>query len=236
MNSLAGFAGYLGHVAIDWRLVLLVSMSAIVGSVIGGRLAGRVPQERLRRAFAWLVAAIGVLMVTERLPEVLGARVDWTALAMRGWSRGLMLSGMESFTPIESTVGGILIGLASMALLLGLGRIAGVSGIFAGVLIPRTGEAIWRIAFVVGLVAGGLVMATLAPRAFAVSVDRSFGALALAGLLVGFGTRLGHGCTSGHGVCGLSRLSPRSLVATVSFMLTGGVTVFFVQHVLGGVQ
>jgi uncharacterized membrane protein YedE/YeeE len=143
---------------------------------------------------------------------------------------------MENFTPLASTAGGALIGLAAALLLLTLGRIAGISGIFGEVIASRPGEGLWRLAFVLGLVAGGLAASLALPGAFAIEVERPLGVVALAGLLVGVGTRLGGGCTSGHGVCGLSRLSPRSLVATLTFMTTGGLTVFVVRHLLGGAR
>lgn len=143
---------------------------------------------------------------------------------------------MESFTPIASTIGGGLIGLSAALMLLGLGRIAGISGIFSGLVVrPKEGDVAWRLLFVLGLVVGGVAMYFAAPELFAVRIERPILTVAIAGLLVGFGTRMGNGCTSGHGVCGLSRLSGRSLVATVTFMTTGAITVFIAQHVLGGI-
>ncbi len=132
--------------------------------------------------------------------------------------------------------GGVLVGLASAAMLLGLGRIAGISGIFSGALVPWSGTAEDRridLAFLAGLVAGGLALLVLLPSAFPTSWPRSLPVMAVAGFLVGFGTRLGCGCTSGHGICGVSRLSPRSIVATVAFVATGMATVTLVR-VLGG--
>lgn len=131
-------------------------------------------------------------------------------------------------------LGGVLIGVASVAMMAFLGRIAGISGIVSGLLRPRSGDVSWRALFVGGLVAGGLLMSLLRPDAFAIEVDRSFGAVIVAGLLVGFGTRLGSGCTSGHGVCGLSRLSRRSVVATLTFMAAGVATATVVRVVFGG--
>jgi uncharacterized protein len=130
------------------------------------------------------------------------------------------------FTPWASLAGGILIGMAAAMLVLLNGRIAGISGIVGGLLVPRRHETGWRLAFVVGLLSAPLAMGfyPLTPR-----IDASFGLLVVAGLLVGIGTSYGSGCTSGHGVCGLSRLSPRSLVATVAFMGAGIVTVFVVR-------
>jgi uncharacterized protein len=131
------------------------------------------------------------------------------------------------FTPWASLAGGILIGMAAAMLVLLNGRIAGISGIVGGLLVPRRHETGWRLAFVTGLLSAPLAMGfyPLTPR-----IDASFGVLVVAGLLVGIGTSYGSGCTSGHGVCGLSRLSPRSLVATAAFMGAGIVTVFVVRH------
>jgi uncharacterized membrane protein YedE/YeeE len=141
---------------------------------------------------------------------------------------------MENFTPLASGFGGALIGLSAAIMLFGLGRVAGISGIFGGLLLRKAGDLAWRLSFVLGLILGGVLMSRVAPNLFAVTIDRSFLTIAAAGLLVGFGTRMGNGCTSGHGVCGLSRLSPRSLVATVTFMTTGALTVFLALHVFGG--
>jgi len=133
------------------------------------------------------------------------------------------------FTPWASAAGGALIGLAAAMLVLLNGRIAGISGIVGGLLVPRGGDIGWRLAFVGGLLLAPAVLAfySVNPR-----IDAGFGTLALAGVLVGIGTRYGSGCTSGHGVCGLSRLSPRSLVATVAFMAAGVATVFIVRHLV----
>ena len=135
------------------------------------------------------------------------------------------------FTPWSSLAGGIMIGAAAAMLALLNGRIAGVSGIIGGVLRPAAGDLAWRLAFIIGL-----VVAPVAYRLVAVPtppmIEAGYPVLLLAGLLVGAGTRYGSGCTSGHGVCGLSRLSPRSLAATVAFMLAGIATVFAVRHVL----
>ena len=136
------------------------------------------------------------------------------------------------FTPWTALIGGMLIGLAAAMFALFNGRIAGISGVLGGLFKPTRGDIGWRLAFI-----GGLVGASLVYRLFAalpaVQIDASYIALVVAGLLVGVGTRYGSGCTSGHGVCGLSRLSPRSLVATLSFMGAGFVTVFVVRHLFG---
>lgn len=136
------------------------------------------------------------------------------------------------FTPWESLAGGLLIGLAAAVFILFNGRIAGISGILGGLLRPVGGDIGWRVAFLSGLVAAPLVYAMAAPLPVA-HVEAGDAALVAAGLLVGIGTRYGAGCTSGHGVCGLSRLSPRSLVATAAFMLAGFATVFLSRHVIG---
>lgn len=140
---------------------------------------------------------------------------------------------MNNFTPLSALIGGILIGLASALLLVFDGKVAGISGILGGVLRPTPGDTGWRGTFLAGLLAGGLALRLIRPEFFGPSVA-SIGAVAIAGVLVGFGTRLGNGCTSGHGVCGNSRLSPRSMVATVTFIATGALTVFIVRRFLGG--
>lgn len=136
------------------------------------------------------------------------------------------------FTPWSALTGGLLIGMAAAMLLLGNGRIAGISGIVGGLLRPAPGELGWRVAFILGLVLAPLMFSLVAPLP-AAQVDADTLTLIVAGLLVGVGTRYGAGCTSGHGVCGLSRGSLRSLVATAAFMLAGFVTVFVVRHLLG---
>lgn len=136
-----------------------------------------------------------------------------------------------NFTPWASLAGGMLIGLAAAMFILLNGRIAGISGIVGGLLRPAKGDVFWRLAFVAGLVLAPL----LYQSAFtlpAVEVNAGVGMLIVAGLLVGVGTRYGSGCTSGHGVCGLGRRSPRSLVATVAFMASGFLTVFVMRHLL----
>ncbi|AXA93766.1 YeeE/YedE family protein [Massilia sp. YMA4] len=137
------------------------------------------------------------------------------------------------FTPWTSLAGGLLIGAAAALLILLNGRIAGISGILGGLLrAPRTDRR-WRLAFLGGLLLAAPLWRGIAPLP-AMHPVAGDAALVLAGLLVGFGTRLGAGCTSGHGVCGLARLSPRSLAATVTFMLAGAVTVFVLRHLVGG--
>jgi uncharacterized membrane protein YedE/YeeE len=143
-----------------------------------------------------------------------------------------MIIDSTHFTPLASFGGGILIGLGAALLLLANGRIAGISGILGGLLRPARGDIGWRLAFVLGLLAaplGWLAMQAMPPA----QIDHTPALLGAAGLLVGLGTRFGSGCTSGHGVCGIARLSPRSLVATLCFMVAGFVTVFVMRHVIG---
>jgi uncharacterized membrane protein YedE/YeeE len=136
------------------------------------------------------------------------------------------------FTPWASLSGGVLLGIASAMMVLLSGRILGISGILGGLLAPRTGDMGWRLAFLLGMGAAPLVFAALMPPELLplVRIDASEPVIALAGVLVGVGTRYGSGCTSGHGVCGLSRLSPRSLVATLSFMGAGFAIVYLLRH------
>ena len=137
----------------------------------------------------------------------------------------------NNFTPWASLAGGLLLGLASAIFILVNGRILGISGIIGGLLRPTSGDVGWRLAFVLGMLVAPLLYLLLAGPV-AVRIDASWATLVIAGLLVGVGTRFGSGCTSGHGVCGLSRLSPRSLVATLAFMGAGFVTVYLMRHLL----
>ena len=135
------------------------------------------------------------------------------------------------FTPWTSLAGGILLGLASAIFILANGRILGISGILGGLLRPKAGDAGWRIVFVLGMLAAPVLYLLVAGPVPA-TIDAGWGTVVLAGVLVGVGTRYGSGCTSGHGVCGLSRLSPRSLAATLAFMGAGFAVVFLVRHAL----
>jgi len=141
---------------------------------------------------------------------------------------------MEHFTPFPSLIGGVLIGVSATATLALLGRVAGISGIVGGLLAGDRSEYAWRSAFVGGLLVGGALAAAVRPGMFTMTLDRSPFALAAAGLLVGFGSRLGSGCTSGHGVCGVARGSRRSIIATLTFMATGALTALVVSRYLGG--
>ncbi|KQO85537.1 YeeE/YedE family protein [Methylorubrum extorquens] len=140
---------------------------------------------------------------------------------------------MDGFTPLSATLGGVMIGGAAALFLLLNGRIAGISGILGGLLAPPSRETGWRAAFLAGLVLAPLVYAGLGGSLPSVTVDASFPLVVVAGLLVGFGARLGAGCTSGHGVCGIGRGSPRSLAATGTFMAVAILTVFVTRHLLG---
>jgi uncharacterized protein len=133
---------------------------------------------------------------------------------------------------LVALLGGAIIGGSAAALLVLSGRIAGVSGILGGALVPRAGEIGWRLMFLAGLIGGGLVGGLAAPQAYG-AARGSTALLVVAGLLVGFGTQLGSGCTSGHGICGVSRLSPRSIAATALFVAAGMVATFLVRHTLG---
>lgn len=142
---------------------------------------------------------------------------------------------MHNLTPLSGLLGGALIGLSASALMLLTGRIAGISGIFGGLLQSTTYDRNWRLAFIAGLIAAPLIAAF----AFGIPLPKptmpaSLILIAIAGLLVGFGSRMGGGCTSGHGVCGIARLSARSLVATAIFMATAIATVAIARHVIGG--
>lgn len=140
---------------------------------------------------------------------------------------------MDHFTPWSSLSGGILIGAGAVILLLFNGRIAGISGIAGGLLWPRRGDILWRVVFLGGLVVGAALYYRMFDSAPVARAEFPVWLLALAGVLVGFGTSLGSGCTSGHGVCGLGRLSPRSAVATIIFLVTGIATAYVVRHWLG---
>ena len=136
----------------------------------------------------------------------------------------------NAFTPAAALIGGAIIGAAVALFVVLNGRIAGVSGILGGLARPQAGDISWRVAFVAGLIAAPLALLAALPE---IRVDTSYPVLVAAGLLVGVGTRYGGGCTSGHGVCGVSRASPRSIAATVAFMAAGFVTVYFVRHLIG---
>ena len=143
-----------------------------------------------------------------------------------------MIIDWAHFTPWPALFGGLLIGAAAAALILGLGRILGAAGIFAGALALKPGDIGWRLSLIAGLLLAPSLL-TLFGGADKPHIDSAWPALVVAGLLVGFGARLGSGCTSGHGICGISRLSPRSFAATALFMFAGFATVFVARHGIG---
>ena len=140
---------------------------------------------------------------------------------------------MENFTPVSALIGGVLIGASAALLTILNGRTAGISGILGGLLRPKAGENGWRVAFLVGLLLAPLLYVAFGGALPRIEITSSIPLLMLGGLIVGFGTRLGAGCTSGHGVCGIGRGSLRSVIATVVFMATAVATVFVTRHVIG---
>ena len=139
-----------------------------------------------------------------------------------------------SFTPIPSLLGGMILGLAAALYVFLHGRILGISGIVSGLLHPKMTDSAWRLSLVLGLISAPFLAALFFGIIPIVEIDASWLAIVIAGLLVGFGAQYGSGCTSGHGICGLSRLSPRSLVATLAFMSAGFIMVFIIRHLIGG--
>lgn len=140
---------------------------------------------------------------------------------------------MEHFTPVSAFTGGLLIGLSATLLLFLNGRIAGISGMLGGLISTAGFERYWRVAFLVGIVLGAYVFSLFRPDMIDLRANYPVWLLALGGFLVGFGTRMGNGCTSGHAICGIARFSVRSIVATLTFMLTGFVTVYVIRHLIG---
>jgi uncharacterized protein len=141
---------------------------------------------------------------------------------------------MADFTPISAAIGGALIGLAAVLMMRLNGRIAGITGIVAGLLEPQGNDRAWRAAFIVGLLAAPLSAALVGYAVPIARLPSNFAVIAAAGLLVGFGTRLGNGCTSGHGVCGIARLSTRSIIATATFMVAAMIVVALTRQLIGG--
>jgi uncharacterized membrane protein YedE/YeeE len=144
-----------------------------------------------------------------------------------------MIIDWNNFTPWTALAGGALIGISAALFILLNGRIAGITGIIGGLFKPAKGDVVWRIAFTLGLIIAPIVW-LLFGKLPEITINADYGLLVAAGLIVGFGARLGSGCTSGHGVCGISRLSPRSIIATLAFMGSGFLTVFVARHLLGG--
>ena len=141
---------------------------------------------------------------------------------------------MANFTPVSAAIGGVLIGLSAVLLMLSTGRIAGISGIFSGLLNLRGEDKGWRIAFIAGLILAPVLAGLIGYGMAQPKLPSNWAVIITAGLLVGFGTRLGGGCTSGHGVCGIARISPRSITATLIFMGAAMAVVFVTRHVIGG--
>jgi len=139
-----------------------------------------------------------------------------------------------SFTPIPSLLGGVILGVAAALYVLLHGRILGVSGVVSGLLHPTLTDSAWRVSLVLGIISSPFLAALFFGIFPVIEIDSDWTVIVVAGLLVGFGTHYGSGCTSGHGICGLSRLSPRSLIATLSFMGAGFLTVFILRHLIGG--
>lgn len=138
---------------------------------------------------------------------------------------------MENFTPLPAFTGGLLIGLSAVIMLFFNGRITGISGIMDGIVInSKSGDRVWRLCFLFGLIVGGFLFNILLPGSFVPREGFSLPLLVTGGFIVGIGTRMGSGCTSGHGICGIARFSRRSILATVIFMLTGGITVYIIRH------
>jgi uncharacterized membrane protein YedE/YeeE len=144
-----------------------------------------------------------------------------------------MIIDWNNFTPWTALAGGALIGISAALFILLNGRIAGITGIIGGLFKPAKGDVVWRIAFTLGLIIAPIVW-LLFGKLPEITINADYGLLVAAGLIVGFGARLGSGCTSGHGVCGISRLSPRSIIATLAFTGSGFLTVFVARHLLGG--
>jgi hypothetical protein len=222
MQSAAGLAGHAAHASVPWALVGGVTAVAVVGATLGARVASRVSPSPLRRGFAWLVLGAAALQLANAVP--------WRAAS----SMLILRASMHDFTPIPALLGGVLIGLAASLLLFTHGKVAGISGIFGQLLRAETPDRAFRTFFVLGLVASGVVAALARPAAIGQPVVGSLALLGVAGVLVGLGTRIGGGCTSGHGVCGMSRLSVRSVIATMTFMATGFATTYLLLHVFGG--
>lgn len=217
LQSFAGFAGHASEASLPWGLIVAVTAASVVGSLVGTRLTGRVSPAALRTGFGAFVMLVALFTLGRQLaPSFTAAtlRRDLLSLLQPDWIRAL--------------AGGALIGASASLLLAFNGRVLGVSGIVAGVVHPTVGDVAWRALFVAGLLLGGAAALVALPGSFA-GASVGTGTAIAAGLLVGVGTRLSNGCTSGHGVCGLSRLSARSLAATLTFIAAGALTVLIVR-------
>lgn len=216
---------------LDLTLLSAVSFAAILGALGATRLSRHVSAKQLRTAFGWLVLVMGVFVLVRQTAASPELRADVQRL-LSHLSR-LSLTVSSEFNPLPALAGGLLIALAATLHLLGHGRIAGISGMLGAVVERRPGEWTSALAFIGGLLLTGIVTRAVAADCLGVP-PASLATIAIAGLLVGYGTRLGNGCTSGHGVCGVSSLSPRSIAATLTFMLTGITTVTAVRLLGGG--
>lgn len=213
MQSLSGAAMHLLYVSLDLALLGYIALASAGAALVGARLSRLVARDRLGRAFGWFVLALGLFMGMRQVP----------------------MSVVESLvnSPLSPIAGGVLIGLSATLLWVSHGRTAGVSGIVGGLLVGSArGDRAFRVAFVLGLVVGGLALSRVLPHAFS-QAPVSLGTTLVAGALVGVGTTLGNGCTSGHGVCGIARMSQRSLLATAVFVAMGMVMVYVARHVVG---
>ncbi|MFT3924148.1 MAG: TSUP family transporter [Myxococcales bacterium] len=213
MQSLSGLLGHVAHGSvIDWQLASLLAVASGLGSLVSSKLFSRVDAHTLRRAFAAMLLVAGLVIV--------------------GIQLGPWISHLPYPAVLRPLGGGILLGSAAGLLWITNGRIAGISGIAGGMFATSRAEVWWRAFFIMGMLCGGLTMHRLSPRAFqAPALD--WLSIVAAGLLVGVGTSLANGCTSGHGVCGVTRLSLRSLIATAVFIAAGVGSTFLFHHVLG---
>lgn len=217
--------GILGDVALlqqaDWGFLGIFSILAIGGILLGSYVARFVPSNKLKPAFGWFVLIMGGFILVKEL-------------GFENLTRTMETLDTQMTTYLYSLAGGVLIGLSATLLILFNGRIAGISGIFGGLLQPQKGDIQWRLYFVAGLIGGGAILMLFMPEAFVYDIDRSLPLLVVGGLLVGVGTKLGSGCTSGHGVCGIGRLSGRSMAATGTFIALGMISVFVLNQLMGG--
>lgn len=231
MNSLAGFAGHLEHAHVDWSLALLVTGSAIAGSVVGARLAGRIPERVLRQVFGWLVLAMGVYMLATQMPASVQASAAWHAIFVARW---------------PAWVGGLAIGGFVLAFLLVDNKLLGVSTGCAELCRPRDAAVwrSWRPPFLLGIVIGGVIAAVLGgarPSLAMGALDAMVAAvpavklplLVGAGVLIGYGARRAGGCTSGHAIVGVAQGARSSLIAAALFMVSGFVTTQILKGLLG---
>ncbi len=213
LQSFAGFAGHASEAALPWALLAAVTAASVIGSLVGTRLARRVSPAALRTGFGAFVMLVALFTLGRQINTMPLGR-DLLSLLQPDWIRAL--------------AGGALIGASASLLLAFNGRVLGVSGIVGGVVHPTVGDVAWRALFVAGLLLGGAAALVALPGSFT-GASVGTGTAIAAGLLVGVGTRLSNGCTSGHGVCGLSRLSARSLAATLTFIAAGALTVLVVR-------